>query len=73
MAAEAMDMCRDLLTGTQTFRPQDAPNYRPAQITILVRQFLCVIDLAFIIWWFRRHNRKKIAQRAQPGYVKLEN
>lgn len=59
--------------GPQTFRPEDAPDYTSAKITILVCWGLCILDLYFIWWWFRRENAKKARVRAEPGYVKLRN
>ncbi|EXJ56793.1 hypothetical protein A1O7_07137 [Cladophialophora yegresii CBS 114405] len=65
--------CVGNIIGPQTFRPEDAPQYRSAEITIIVCYGTCLLDLAFIWWYCRRQNRKKEAQRAEPGYVKLEN
>ncbi|KIW22988.1 uncharacterized protein PV07_11224 [Cladophialophora immunda] len=65
--------CVGNIIGPQTFRPKDAPRYRPAEITIIVCWGACLIDLAFIWWYCRRMNKKKEQQRAEPGYVKLEN
>ena len=59
--------------GPQTFRPQDAPNYRPAEITIIVCWVLCMVDLVFIWLYYNRQNKKKAAVQAQPSYVKAEN
>ena len=39
----------------------------------LYKQCVCLCDLAFIYFYYRRQNRKKALARAQPGYVKLEN
>jgi ACS family allantoate permease-like MFS transporter len=33
----------------------------------------CLVDLAFIYWYYRRQNRKKELARSEAGYVKLEN
>jgi hypothetical protein len=60
-------------TGPQTFRPSDAPRYTPAEITIIVCWGACLVDLAFIYWYFKRQNAKKVATRAEPGYEKLVN
>lgn len=65
--------CVGNIIGPQTFRPKDAPRYKPAEITIIVCWGLCLIDLAFIWWYCRRMNKKKEMQRAEPGYTKLEN
>jgi len=65
--------CVGNIIGPQTFRPADAPEYRPAEITIIVCWGACLLDLAFIWWYCKKMNRQKAAQRAEPGYVKLEN
>ncbi|OKL61520.1 hypothetical protein UA08_03665 [Talaromyces atroroseus] len=60
-------------TGPQTFRPQDAPRYVPAEITIVVCYGVCLLDLAFIWWWYDRQNKKKALIRASADYAKMEN
>ncbi|MCJ1331874.1 hypothetical protein MMC10_008566 [Thelotrema lepadinum] len=65
--------CVGNIIGPQTFRPQDAPNYRPAEITIIVCWVLCIFDLVFIWLYYNRQNKKKEAVQAQPSYVKAEN
>ncbi|PTB66232.1 MFS general substrate transporter [Trichoderma citrinoviride] len=65
--------CVGNIIGPQTFRPEDAPQYRPAEITILVCWGTCLLDLAFIWWWYRRQNYKKSLVRADPSYTKVEN
>lgn len=40
--------CAGNIIGPQTFRPQDKPAYRPAEIIILVCWGACLVDLAFI-------------------------
>ncbi|KAH0490712.1 hypothetical protein TgHK011_002169 [Trichoderma gracile] len=65
--------CVGNIIGPQTFRPEDAPEYRPAEITILVCWSACLIDLAFIWWYYRRQNLKKSLIRADPSYTKVEN
>lgn len=65
--------CVGNIIGPQTFRPQDAPRYVPAEITMLVCYALAICDLAFIWWWSRRQNRKNAVARSQPGYTRLEN
>jgi ACS family allantoate permease-like MFS transporter len=62
-----------IATGPQTFRPSDAPRYTPAEITIIVCWGACLVDLAFIYWYYRRQNRKKELMRQEAGYVKLQN
>ncbi|UKZ77077.1 hypothetical protein TrVFT333_004795 [Trichoderma virens FT-333] len=65
--------CVGNIIGPQTFRPKDAPEYRPAEITILVCWAACLVDLVFIWWWYRRQNIKKSLVRADPSYTKVEN
>lgn len=65
--------CVGNIIGPQTFRPKDAPHYRPAIITIFVCYAICIVDVLFIWWWFRRMNQKKAAVRADPSYVKVAN
>src|SRR5262249_9444859 len=65
--------CVGNIIGPQTFRPKDAPRYKPAEITIIVCWGLCLIDLYFIYWYCKRMNRKKVEARNEPGYVKIEN
>lgn len=64
--------CVGNLIGPQTFRPGDAPRYVPAEIVIIVCYCVCVVDLAFIHWYYLRQNKKNEAVRAEPGYTKLE-
>jgi ACS family allantoate permease-like MFS transporter len=64
--------CVGNIIGPQTFRPSDAPRYKPAEITIIVCYGVCAIDVAFIYWYYRRMNKKNEAIRAAPGYKKLE-
>lgn len=61
------------IIGPQTFRPQDAPRYVPAEITIIACWGVCLLDMLFIYWYCRRQNAKKAVLRAEPEYVKLEN
>jgi MFS transporter, ACS family, allantoate permease len=65
--------CVGNIIGPQTFRPEDAPNYRPAQYTILGCYAACMVDLVFIWWYYRRQNAKKAALRAEEGYAKVLN
>ena len=64
--------CAGNIIGPQTFRPKDAPRYIPAEITILVCWGVCVLDLVFIYWYYRRSNRKNETIRSEPGYRKLD-
>ncbi|KAF3762228.1 putative MFS allantoate transporter [Cryphonectria parasitica EP155] len=64
--------CVGNIIGPQVFQAKDAPEYRPAEITIVVCWVLALLDILFIYFWCRRQNKKKAEARAQPGYVKLE-
>ncbi|PON29927.1 major facilitator superfamily transporter [Trichoderma gamsii] len=65
--------CVGNIIGPQTFRPKDAPEYRPGEITILVCWALCIVDLVFIWAYYRRQNAKKRLVRADPSYTRIEN
>lgn len=65
--------CAGNIIGPQTFHPKDAPRYVPAEITMMICYALCVLDLIFIAWWYRRQNRKKAAVRDRIGYIPAEN
>lgn len=62
--------CVGNIIGPQTFR---GSNYVPAEITIVVCQGLCLVDLGFIWWWCKRENGRKERLRGESGYQKLEN
>ena len=62
--------CAGNIIGPQTFRNN---NYVPAEITIVVCYALCIVCLVYIHWHYTRQNRKKIAFREDPSYVKVEN
>lgn len=64
--------CVGNIIGPQTFRPQDAPRYKPAEITIIVCWCVCLLDLGFIYWYYKQKNKKNERIRASPGYRKLE-
>jgi len=64
--------CVGNIIGPQTFRPKDAPRYKPAEITIICCWGACLINLGFIAWYYRRQNKKKAAMKAAPGYRKLD-
>ena len=64
--------CAGNIIGPQTFRPQDKPRYRPAQIIILVCWAICVLDLGFIALYYRRMNKRNERIRQEPGYTKLD-
>ncbi len=34
---------------------------------------LCLLDIAFIIWYCKRQNHLKAARRAEPGYKHAPN
>ena len=65
--------CAGNIIGPQVFRPKDAPQYRPAEITILCCWVACLADLLFIHFYYQRMNKKKSTVRAQAHYTKLEN
>ncbi|EED21857.1 MFS allantoate transporter, putative [Talaromyces stipitatus ATCC 10500] len=65
--------CVGNIIGPQTFRPKDKPRYVPAEITIVVCYGVCLIDIAFIWWWYSKENKKKAMIRASEGYAKMEN
>jgi ACS family allantoate permease-like MFS transporter len=64
--------CAGNIIGPQTFRPKDAPRYRPAEITIICCWVACLVDLVFIIWYYKKQNKRRELVRQRPGYVKLE-
>ena len=64
--------CVGNIIGPQVFQDKDKPQYRPAEITIIVCWCACLLDILFIYFWYRRQNRLKADVRAQPGYQKLE-
>jgi ACS family allantoate permease-like MFS transporter len=64
--------CVGNIIGPQAFRPKDKPRYLPAEITIVVCYSLCVLDLLFIHFYYRRMNKKNEVVRADPGYRKLD-
>lgn len=64
--------CTGNIVGPQTFRPKDKPRYVPAEITIVVCWAISWLDLCFILWYYRRLNKKNEAVRAAPGYKKLD-
>ncbi|KAK8020440.1 MFS general substrate transporter [Apiospora arundinis] len=64
--------CVGNIIGPQVFRDKDAPQYRPAEITIVVCYVVGLVDLLFIYIWCKRENKKKAMIRAAPGYQKLQ-
>ncbi|KAL2070989.1 hypothetical protein VTL71DRAFT_14015 [Oculimacula yallundae] len=64
--------CAGNIIGPQTFRPKDRPRYVPAEIIIVVCYAVCVVDMAFIHWYYVRRNKKNAGVRAKPGYMKLD-
>lgn len=64
--------CVGNIIGPQVFQEKDAPQYRPAEITIVVCYVVSLLDVGFIYWWCRYQNKKKAEVRAQHGYVKIE-
>ncbi|KAI4219465.1 MAG: hypothetical protein L6R36_008307 [Xanthoria steineri] len=65
--------CAGNIIGPQVFRPEDAPRYVPAEITIICCWVASVCDILFIYWYCKYQNKKKAAFRSQPSYSKLEN
>lgn len=65
--------CVGNIIGPQTFRPQDAPRYVSAEITIICCYGVCILDLLFIYFYLRRQNAKKALVRSQSDYEKLHN
>ncbi|KAJ5155280.1 transporter [Penicillium capsulatum] len=65
--------CAGNIIGPQTFRPQDAPRYIPAIISIVVCFSLSICIMLFIWWWYWRENKRKAAIQARPDYVRMEN
>lgn len=64
--------CVGNIIGPQIFVPKTAPRYVPAEITIIVCWFACIADLAYILWYYKRQNKRNEAIRAAPGYTKLD-
>ena len=64
--------CVGNIIGPQTFRPNEAPRYVSGEITIIVCWGVCLCDLAFMYFWYKRCNRLKARDRMTEGYVKLE-
>ncbi|KAI9927618.1 hypothetical protein MW887_003239 [Aspergillus wentii] len=65
--------CAGNIIGPQVFRPQDAPRYVPAEITIIVCWGVSLILLVAIWWWYKKENDRKARICASPDYVRLEN
>ncbi len=51
--------CVGNIIGPQVFQAKDAPQYRPAEITIFVCWVLSLGDILFIYLWCRYQNRRK--------------
>ncbi|KAJ5287006.1 hypothetical protein N7478_002692 [Penicillium angulare] len=65
--------CAGNIIGPQTFRPQDAPRYVPAEIVIIVCLAVCICIMLFVNWWYVKENKRKAEITSQPGYVRLQN
>ena len=65
--------CVGNIIGPQTFQSKDAPQYIPAEITIIVCMGVCVFIQVFIWWYYKRENAKKEKIRANPLYTPLAN
>ncbi|CAK7199044.1 Allantoate permease [Sporothrix eucalyptigena] len=63
--------CVGNIIGPQVFQTKDSPTYRPAEITILVCYGVCILDIIFIYFWWRRQNALKVKAREEPGYRKM--
>ena len=64
--------CAGNIIGPQTFRPKDKPRYIPAEITIIVCWAVCIADLGFVWFWYRRCNTINEVVRQHEGYAKLD-
>jgi ACS family allantoate permease-like MFS transporter len=64
--------CIGNIVGPQTFVPRTGPRYVPAEITIIICWAVCIVDLLFILWYYKHLNKKNAAIRAAPGYRKLD-
>ncbi|KAI1380887.1 MFS general substrate transporter [Hypoxylon crocopeplum] len=64
--------CVGNIIGPQVFQSTDAPQYRNANITIIVCMCLSFCILIFINLWYRRQNKVKAAVRAGSSYTKVE-
>ena len=64
--------CIGNIVGPQTFVPKTAPRYVPAEVTIIICWAACIADLFFILWYYRRLNKKNEEIRAAPGYRKVD-
>lgn len=64
--------CVGNIIGPQVFQEKDAPQYKPAVITIVVCYVVSLLDVMFIYFWCKYQNKKKAAARAEPGYQKME-
>lgn len=65
--------CVGNIIGPQTFNPKDAPQYRPAEIVIIVCLGVSGIIQVFIWWWYRRENNRKLKIINDPSYKHMEN
>ena len=61
------------LIGPQVFQSKDAPQYRPAEITIIVcwGLSLCLLIVIRQINVFRNNRKERIV--SEPGYTKVLN
>ncbi|KXL45939.1 MAG: hypothetical protein FE78DRAFT_79547 [Acidomyces sp. 'richmondensis'] len=65
--------CVGNIIGPYTFTLKAAPHYASAEITIIICYALCIVDLLFINWWYRRLNGQKAAVRASIDYLHMES
>ncbi|KAI1389769.1 MFS general substrate transporter [Hypoxylon trugodes] len=64
--------CVGNIIGPQAFQSTDAPQYRNANIVVLVCMFVSFAILIFINFWCRHQNKAKATIRASPGYAKVD-
>lgn len=64
--------CVGNIIGPQVFQSTDAPQYRNANITILVCMCVAFAILIFINAWCRHQNKAKAVVRASPGYTRVD-
>lgn len=47
------------IIGPQTFQARDAPNYRPAKISVMVTQAVCAVTTVLLFLYYVRQNKKR--------------
>ena len=61
------------IIGPQTFQAKDAPQYIPAEITVIVCLGVTAFIQVYIWWYYKRQNAKKEKIRSDPAYEPLKN